>query len=74
MYVQSDTLLLADTFENFRNKFIEIYGLDPACLLSTPGSTWQASLKKTETKLELLTINKIQNSRVLYTFVPFVNC
>ena len=30
LYVQSDTLLLADAFENFRNKFIEIYELDPA--------------------------------------------
>ena len=30
LYVQSDTLLLADVFENFRNKCIEIYELDPA--------------------------------------------
>ena len=30
MYVQSDTLLLADAFENFRNKFIEIYDIDSA--------------------------------------------
>ena len=28
LYVQSDTLLLADVFENFRNKFIEIYEFD----------------------------------------------
>ena len=27
-YVQNDTLLLADVFENFRNKCIEIYELD----------------------------------------------
>ena len=37
LYVQSDTLLLADIFENFRNKFIEIYELDPAYFLSAPG-------------------------------------
>ena len=30
LYVQSDTLLLADVFENFRNKCIEICKLDPA--------------------------------------------
>ena len=55
LYVQSDTLLLADVFENFRNKCIEIYELDPAHFLSAPGLAWQACLKKTEIKLELLT-------------------
>ena len=55
LYVQSDTLLLADVFENFRNKCIEIYELDPAHFLSAPGLPWQACLKKTEVKLELLT-------------------
>ena len=30
LYVQSDTLQLADVFKNFRNKCIEIYELDPA--------------------------------------------
>ena len=30
LYVQCDTLLLADVFENFRDKCIEIYELDPA--------------------------------------------
>ena len=46
LYVQSDTLLLANVFENFRNKFIEINELDPAHFLSAPGFTWQACLKK----------------------------
>ena len=46
LYVQSDTLLLADVFENFRNKCIEINELDPANFLSAPGSAWQACLKK----------------------------
>ena len=27
LYVQSNTLLLADVFENFRNKYLEIYEL-----------------------------------------------
>ena len=55
MYVQSDILLLADVFENFRNKCIEIYKPDPANFLSTPGLAWQACLKNTSVKLELRT-------------------
>ena len=46
--VQSDTLLLADVFENFRNKCIEIHELDPVHFLSASGLVWQACLKKTE--------------------------
>ena len=55
LYVQCDKLLLADVFENFRDKCIEIHGLDPAHFLSAPGLAWQACLKKTGVKLELLT-------------------
>ena len=55
LYVQSDTLSLAYVFENFRKKRIEIYELDPAHFLSAPGLAWQACLKNTRVKLELLT-------------------
>ena len=55
LYVQSDTLWLADVFEYFRDKCIEIYELDPAHFLFVPGLAWQACLKETEVKLELLT-------------------
>ena len=55
LYVQSDTLLLAVVFENFRNRCIKVYELDPAHFLSAPGLAWQACLKKTKVKLELLT-------------------
>ena len=55
LYVQSDTLLLADVFENFRNMCIKVYELHPAHFLSVPGLAWQACLKKTKVKLELLT-------------------
>ena len=55
LYVQSDTLLLADVFENFRNKCLEVYELDPAHFLSLPGLAWQACLKKIDVELELLT-------------------
>ena len=55
LYVQSDTLLLADVFENFRNTCLKVHELDPAHFLSLPGLAWQACLKKTNVKLELLT-------------------
>ena len=55
LYVQSDTLLLADVFENFRNTCLKVYELDPAHFLSLPGLAWHPCLKKTSIKLELLT-------------------
>ena len=55
LYAQSGILLLSDVFENFRNKCFETSELDPAHFLSAPGLAWQACLKKTEIKLELLT-------------------
>ena len=54
-YVQSNTLLLANVFENFRNMCIEIYKLDPAKFLSAPGFAWQAALQKNKIKLDLFT-------------------
>ena len=54
LYV-SDTLLLGDVFEHIGNKFFEIYDFHPAHFLSGPELVWQASLKKTGIKLELLT-------------------
>ena len=55
LYVQSDTLMLADVFENFRNMCLKIYELDPAKFLSAPGLAWQADLEKTEVKLRIFT-------------------
>ena len=43
LYVQSDTLLLADVFENFGNMCMKVYELDPAYFLTAPGLAWQAS-------------------------------
>ena len=47
--------MLADAFEKFRDKCIEIYELDPSYFLSAPGLAWQACLKKVGVNLELLT-------------------
>ena len=44
-----------DVFEKFRNICLEIYGLDPAYFASAPRLAWQACLKKTGVKLELIT-------------------
>ena len=46
LYVQSDTLLLADLFENFQNMRLEIDELDPAHFLTARKLAWQASLKR----------------------------
>ena len=55
LYIKTDTLLLAEVFENFRNKCIKTYELDPLHFASAPGLPWQACLKKTGVKSELLT-------------------
>ena len=54
LYVLSDTLLLADVFENFRNMCLKIYELDPAHFFTSPGLALEAALKMTGQTLELL--------------------
>ena len=51
----SDTLHFADVFENFSKMCLKFFQLDPAKFLSAPHLAWQAALKKTKVKLELLT-------------------
>ena len=46
LYVQTNTALLADVFEKFRNMCLEKYQLDPSHFLSAPGLAWQACFKK----------------------------
>ena len=48
LYLETDTLLLTDVYERIREICLEIYQLDPAHFLSTPGLAWQACLKKQE--------------------------
>ena len=54
LYVQSNTLLLAGVFENFRNMCIKVYELDPGHFLSLPGLAWQACLKKNKFKIKII--------------------
>ena len=55
LYVQSDTLLLADVFANCWNMCLKIYELDATRFLTAPGLAWQAAFKKTTLKWDLLT-------------------
>lgn len=54
LYNRSDVLLLCDVFENFRKVCKENYDLDPCWYYTAPGLAWDACLKMTEIKLELL--------------------
>ncbi|XP_067211627.1 uncharacterized protein [Linepithema humile] len=55
LYLKTDVLLLANIFQNFRNMSIKSYGLDPAHYYTLPGYTWDAMMKYTRVKFELLT-------------------
>ena len=48
LYLQSDTLLLADVFENLRGTCIDLLILVPAHFLSGHGLAWQSCLRKQE--------------------------
>jgi hypothetical protein len=55
LYLTTDTLLLADVFENFRDVSMKNYRLDPAHYLTTPSLILDACLKYTNVELELIT-------------------
>ena len=55
LYNETDVILLADVFENFRSICIKNYELDPAHYYTAPGLAWDAALKITGVELESLT-------------------
>ena len=55
LYLKTDVTLLSNVFEAFRNTCLQHYKLDPAHFYTSPGLAWQAFLKKTGVRLELLT-------------------
>ena len=54
LYLITDVLILADLFENFRVNCLKHYKLDPAHYYTSPGLAWDACLKETGQKLELI--------------------
>ena len=55
LYLGSDVLLLADVFKSFRKTCLQYYKLDPCHYFTSPGLSWDAMLKMTNIKLELMT-------------------
>ena len=54
LYLKNDVLLLADVFESFRKTCLQYYKLDPCHYFTSPGLSWDAMLKMTDIKLELM--------------------
>ena len=51
LYITTNTLILADVYEAFRDTCINHYGLDPAHLYASPGLVRQSALKMIDIEL-----------------------
>ena len=54
LYLKCDVMLLPDIFERFRTVCQTNYDLDPAHYVSSPHLTWDAMLKLTKAKVDLI--------------------
>ena len=54
LYLKTDVLLLVDVFKKFVETCLNYYRLDPCHYFSSPGLSWDAMLKMTKIKLELI--------------------
>ena len=54
LYLKTDVILLSNVFEAFRSTCLKHYSLDLAHFYTSPRLAWQACLKKTGIKVELL--------------------
>ena len=53
LYMETDVLLLADSFEQFREFSLLKYRLDPAHYNTAPSLSWSAALLYTKQRLEI---------------------
>ena len=60
-YLKLDCFLLADIFEQFRQKAIDEDGLDPANYFSLPGLSWASALRTVKVDLKLITDPEMYN-------------
>ena len=51
-YLKKVVALLPDVSENFIDRFLKFYGIDPCHYFSSSGLSWDAMLKMTGVKLE----------------------
>ena len=54
-YLLADVLLLTEVFENFRDVRLQHCGLDTFHDYTSPGLSWQGTLKMTDVEQDLLT-------------------
>ena len=55
IYLKCDVLIIADIIECFRNMCLSYYNLDPVYYRTSPNFLWDATIKMSRVRIELLT-------------------